>query len=72
LERARASKIDPPDLDRLRGMLQATGAFHYALLVADVYWERALAGLSSSPLRGLVETMRSWEAEPMAGGINAG
>jgi len=72
LERARASKIDPPDVGRIRGMLQAMGAFHYALLVADVYWERTLAALGAGPLRGLIETMRGWEAEQTAGEINAG
>jgi len=72
LQRVHGFDIDASDIDRLRGVLEATGAFHYALLVADVYWERALAALGPGPLRGLVETMRGWEAEPMAGGINAG
>lgn len=72
LRQARGRQGDNPDIDRLRSVLEATGAFHYALLVADVYWERALAGLDSGPLRGLVETMRGWEPESSIGDGHAG
>jgi len=37
LQRVRGIDIDSAGIGRLRGVLEATGAFHYALLVADVY-----------------------------------
>lgn len=72
LRRARDREGSDPDIERLRSVLETTGAFHYALLVADVHWERALAGLDPGPLRRLVETMRGWEPVSPTGDGDAG
>ncbi len=65
LRRTRSEEGDASDVDRLRSVLQGTGAFHYALLVADVYWERAVVGLRPGPLRELVELARGWQSKPV-------
>ena len=60
----RSCPLSLEEADRARALLAAIGAFQYAIVVADVYWERALscierAGcLAGSPLHELVAQMR--------------
>lgn len=60
----RPGHLQPAEVDRVRGLLAAGGALHYAVAVADVHWERALGCLDrihsgrTSHLRDLVAQMR--------------
>jgi geranylgeranyl pyrophosphate synthase len=64
LRRARAGCLGPNQVDRVHSLLAASGALHYAVAVADVYWERALSSLDGLgrdqmvPLFDLIAQMR--------------